>query len=63
MLFVLNALSEARRGLDDTIWKLRAYVGRYGHQTSFDLREMTVVDLTRWSNELSRIVGDEKPER
>ncbi len=53
------ALGKERRGLEDRLWKMFAYVARYGMQPLSEMRGLTVTELSRLANELSEIIVDE----
>lgn len=46
-------------GVRERVWKLLAYLGRYGHQSMREMRGYPVRDLLRLSREVSELVGME----
>lgn len=61
MLTVAVAQAESRNGLDERLWELFAYGGRYGGQPISELRAMTLSELARFTKEVSNIVDAERP--
>jgi hypothetical protein len=57
---VLVAQGSERRGLDQKLWEMFAYVARYGKQPMSEIKSLTLADLSRLSNEISEIVRQEK---
>ena len=45
------------------IWKLFAFIGRYGHQQFTTLYDMTTRELTRVVDELAEMIEHEAPKR
>lgn len=58
-----TAMANARRGQEQRIWEVFAYVARYGHQPLSELRAMTMQDLRKLTEELSAIVKYESTPR
>lgn len=52
--------AESREGLDDRLWKIMAHVARYGGQQRSEMLAMTVSDLSKFSDELSELIGHER---
>lgn len=45
--------------MDDRIWRILAYVGRYGHQPVDVARKLTVRELNKLSEKIAEIVEKE----
>lgn len=55
----LAILYEQTGGVRERVWKLLAYLGRYGHQSMQELRSYPVRELNRLAEEVSALVGIE----
>jgi hypothetical protein len=55
----LAAAYERAGSTEERIWKLLAYVGRYGHQPVNVARQLTVRDLHRLAGKVAEIVEQE----
>lgn len=62
MIAIADALANGRKGLEDDLWEMFAYAGRYGGQPISESRSMTVADLRRFVSEISKIVVKERPD-
>lgn len=56
---MLAELYDRAGGVRERVWKLLAYLGRYGHQSMREMRGYSVRELIRLTNEVSDLVGHE----
>jgi len=58
------ASAEGRKGLEDRLWEMFAYAGRYGKQPLSELRGLTMQELCKFVEKVSDIVKEEnKPSK
>lgn len=58
-LWELAEVYQKQGGVQERIWKLLAYLGRYGHQPMAHLRGYPVRELVLLTNEVSDLVRNE----
>lgn len=57
--WLLADIYEQAGGVRERVWKMLAYLGRYGHQSMQELRQYPVRELIQLAGEVSALVAIE----